>query len=324
MAMKIIEGIQPYNDIFYKSCFYNSFFPITQWMNKNIYPHIANDLMTYDQENSGALRIEYTPFRDVKDIFKEEGYEINIKIKSENIVHELIESIQSNQPTIVWIDSFYENIRPDLYGVEHWKHSLLVFGYQKNEQRFAIMEHSNRDSLNYKLQWISFESMETAYNEFFNNAIPIDNTPTFHSFSNYFQVKKSNWSELFTHNMFNHLELYKQGIDNLAKYVHFMKEMILHPYMLQEHSNTIYTGINEIINAKQVEFMRFASFDSHIDRMNLVNMLLESWKNVRTIFARYHFSRQKLTDGLFPIISILEDVISMEQSLYVINKDTMK
>lgn len=139
-------------------------------MDRSIYPHISNDIMFYsqDEEVPGMLDMTYYPFRDPELIFKEENYEVCTSRRQENIIEYLVSSIHQNKPVIIWVDCFYEDIRLDMYHKEHWAHTLLIVGYNDDTKQFAIMEHSNKESLNYGLKWISYSSLKESYDAFFN------------------------------------------------------------------------------------------------------------------------------------------------------------
>lgn len=51
MNIDILENIEPFNDIWYKNCFYSSLFPIVLYFNKTITPYLFNELYFYSYDS---------------------------------------------------------------------------------------------------------------------------------------------------------------------------------------------------------------------------------------------------------------------------------
>lgn len=64
---------------------------------------------------------------------------------------------------MVWIDCFYETIRPDAYQKNHWGHILLVYGYDDEKETVEFLEHSYTDSFTYKRANMSYEDFKMCY-----------------------------------------------------------------------------------------------------------------------------------------------------------------
>jgi hypothetical protein len=69
----------------------------------------------------------------------------------------------------VWIDSFYEPLRIDTYKKLHWPHTLLIFGFNRDNRTFDIIEHNHRDSLAYKKRTITYEAVIECHKGYFEN-----------------------------------------------------------------------------------------------------------------------------------------------------------
>lgn len=50
---KIIEPIEPFNEIYYQSCLYNSLFPVIRHFQLSILPLLINDWLVYETARTG-------------------------------------------------------------------------------------------------------------------------------------------------------------------------------------------------------------------------------------------------------------------------------
>lgn len=321
MALKIIQEIKPFNQFFYKSCFYNALFSVLEWMDRSIYPHISNDIMFYsqDEEVPGMLDMTYYPFRDPELIFKEENYEVCTSRRQENIIEYLVSSIHQNKPVIIWVDCFYEDIRLDMYHKEHWAHTLLIVGYNDDTKQFAIMEHSNKESLNYGLKWISYSSLKESYDAFFQLDHADENLISTYRFESKQEPFVSDWIETYEYNIFKHRAKYTEGIKQLEQYSAWFGEKCLEEGEIQAYAESIFLGFNRIVAAKQVECARYFYFDSKPDRLQTIGEILDAWKNIRATWGKLYFSDMYSPNQLMATKDILNRIMEMEKRLIKIN-----
>ena len=75
MLKKIIEGIKPYNEIFYRDCFYNSFFPIVKRYGGQIEEYLINDVPCYEWDcKSKKLEVDYAEEKQIDQILDNFGW----------------------------------------------------------------------------------------------------------------------------------------------------------------------------------------------------------------------------------------------------------
>ena len=147
----LINQIEPFNDIFYKSCFYNSLIPILIYYGKDFMPIIVNDICVYqkkrlDSKNT-TLTVGYLSQRDPFEIIEDMGIQVSSKAESGDIIHDLVNAIKNKVPVIIWVDCYYASIRKDVYHKKHQGHTWLVYGVDEEQRVFYIIEHSIRDIL---------------------------------------------------------------------------------------------------------------------------------------------------------------------------------
>ncbi len=162
----IIDNVEPFNEIFYKICFNNSFIPVIRFLGKSELPFLINDIIVYkleDDEKWNQFGVEYISHNYFEDVLKDEGIEFETKENCDNIVEDTCRAINRGRPVIIWIDCFYDPLRNDTYHKKHMVHTLLIYGYNKEERIFHIVEHKYQHSLSYAKNTISFSDLTNCY-----------------------------------------------------------------------------------------------------------------------------------------------------------------
>ena len=86
---KELERIEPFNDLYYRSCFYNALFPIVMHFNGDIIPFILNDLRAYSYTSTGQginLDIEFIQLESTEKILSGMNISMDTKEYSSNII----------------------------------------------------------------------------------------------------------------------------------------------------------------------------------------------------------------------------------------------
>ncbi|WP_438431731.1 beta-ketoacyl synthase N-terminal-like domain-containing protein [Gorillibacterium sp. sgz500922] len=194
---------EPFNEVFYKYCFYNSLFPVVFYAGGSITPFLANDVLLYAFDKSSSLadsQVSYRSVKSVKQILDSMGmtmvgkshstdqpaeseiseadrimlnnYGRDLGLEDEpagsadSLLEELREAMLRKHPVILWVDCFYSSRRRDTYQIEHWPHALLLLDYDAENGTFLALEHDKKDSLNYKRCSISQEDVLHSYKGF--------------------------------------------------------------------------------------------------------------------------------------------------------------
>jgi bacitracin synthase 3 len=313
---KELRNIEPYNDIFYKSCQYNALFPALKYYNKNIFGLLTKDAIAYVfQEDKQTLDIEYLESSSFEAVLNQEGIKIRSKSISEDIISDIIGAIEKNRPVLVYLDAYYSPIRKDTYQTLHWLHVLLIYGFDLSTKEFTILEHTHRDNLNYGTKHISFEALQEAYLEGFRNFnltgatyLEIENVRE----SDSFRLTEEEVLQLHRETLIKNIsgmcdELHK-GLDRLKQFTDIYTKTIANENRLQEKVDIYVETLNHIVNSKEVEKYRIELvFGIHTSYYQQINEILELWKEVRMCLVKYLYS------GTY-------DANAMKQSLVPLNR----
>lgn len=320
----ILTGIEPFNEFFYKNCFYNSIFSILRYFNKDISIFLVNDVILYKYDkNEDVLRlnIEYVICKTEEDLLKEEGIVYEKRAKSKNIIEDIMMSISTNRPVIIWGDLFYES--RDIKN--HWAQTLLVYGYNKSQNTFNIIKQRHRDNLSYEKCVMSFEVVTNSYNGFLDN-LKKKNEPVYYGFHNASpneekqikdSKKKKEYMSTYLSNILDKKDIIFRSLECLEQFGKEFKHIATNESVLNKNIDEILEGINNIINAKQVEKYKITwLFNREVECINLIEDIIENWMFIRRVVAKYKYSSLYKNRAFTASIDRLAQIIKFEYRYY--------
>lgn len=152
MKKNKINGVRPFNDFFFKSCYYHQ-----------LMAGIACFGVDRDAILLNAFTLIQTNFNAGKEGFlHEEKLEKLLGYKREhcNVNRvKLIRCIDKGYPVIMGVDCYYFESRPDTYQKQHVPHFILVYGYDLENGEANVVDHQYRNSYAYQEKSISLENL---------------------------------------------------------------------------------------------------------------------------------------------------------------------
>jgi len=323
---KLLDRVKPFNEMFYKNCFYNAAFPVLQYYNRSILSFLVNDVILYTEskENEGEyINTEYVSIKPVEEILEKEGLEYQIKGVCDNVIEDIIHAISRDRLPIVSIDCFYEPIKPSSYMKEHWNHSLLVYGYDINQQVFHVIEHMHRDNLTYEKRILSFEDMRNSYEGYMKNFYVKNDTMSYieiycDEFNNKCTLDIDTDTEKYKHILAKNTAIEKKLIykrlESFKIFTEKYKQISIDENLLRENSSMLLKNFNDVINAKNVQKYELQQlFGIESEYFKLVNEICENWTYVRNVLARYQYTSVYKKEAFESSIKKLSDIYEIEQ-----------
>ncbi|RJE89656.1 polyketide synthase [Paenibacillus sp. 1011MAR3C5] len=296
----ILPHMEPFNDLYYRNCFYNSLFPAVRHFGGSIMPFLLNDLIVFDRPGSSGrpFGIDYVSVLPLDELFQLQGLNIITRHDHEHILSETIESLRSGKPVIVWVDSYYEPIRKDTYGKRHVDHTLLIFGFDEELRQFHIMEHDRQENLSYAARTIEYEDLVRSALGFAENFKDHQNRPSHYLLGRAQPTGSTDFIDADPEIFFAKTQL--KGRERLEESRHVLMEMaewVRHIVSTEESFHREAEGLvdllNDIINAKQVERYRLNEVFGESDELALAfSSMVSSWETVRKSAARYMYMRK--------------------------------
>ena len=152
MQKNKIKGVKPFNDFFFKSCYYHQ---------------LMAGIACFGIDRDAILLNTFTSIQENFNIGKEYIFEekkleklLGYRSKYCNISKaKLIRCIDNGCPVIMGVDCYYLPSRPDAYQNRHVPHFILAYGYDLDEQQANVVDHDYRNSSKYQEKTISLEDL---------------------------------------------------------------------------------------------------------------------------------------------------------------------
>lgn len=317
---KKLTGIMPFNEVFYRDCFYSSLFSVLKYFNCDILGFFLNDLIMYKASPGKWLRadIEYIPIQSVKELLEDLNVDCVDCMECKNIIDAIQESLNDSMPIIVKVDCFYEPIRKDLYWIEHLDHNLLVYGYNNSEETFNILEHNNRNSLRYKYETISYSSMQEAsdgYRKHFGYLME----PMYMKFYKSSQItgKKIYRQEYYlSRYITRYLEKRVEIMESMDYLLNLKDRLVMtlqNQNLLEQYADELLDFVTVIITAKKIEQYRIANIFRDEKLQNIMKSIVNDWTFVRLSIFNYKYSGENIYEKLSSAVTILDRLYLQEK-----------
>ena len=165
---KVLKGIKPFNEYGFRSCYYHQLIAAyaRYGIDERIWLMNYLPLYKFDAEKT-MLSIEEIEMFSESEMEEYTGIRLIKKRTSQNLIAELIQSINRGVPVIVTGDCFYLDYREDTFKKHHIIHFILVYGYDKISKKFIVSEHSFGNSWFYVEREADFRIIK----RFFENYI---------------------------------------------------------------------------------------------------------------------------------------------------------
>ena len=329
---KILTNVEPFSDVFYYTCFFNSLFPAILSLGRSIIPILLNCIAKYEIEwdtEGPCLYIKPEYIKSLATVLNELGIYSDYQEKSTDIIKDIIDSLNQERPVIVWIDCFYDSMRRDLYQKEHWQHSLLFYGYDQSQEVFHIIEHNKRDDLLYSKKTIPFQDVIHGYRGYLENFYVEDRANDIISFTNYYvkndlekpppQFQNSHYQAQFIHSFGARKTEMLSSLNTLHEGIRLIHDFICDEMILKQNCSRLVTGVNDIVNDKTAErYLISCIFDADSREIALTDRIIDKWKYVRALMAKYLYSGIYKPKSLLQIDDYLQEINQLENEFYQI------
>lgn len=301
----IIKNIEPFNELFYRNCFFNLAMAVISHYRCNIATLLVNDVQyyIYQKNNVNSIGTEYISNKSIESVMETERISINIKEKCGDIANEIIVALRKQRPVIICVDSyFYETVITSKTEKSHWLHYLLVYGYDDKKKIFHIIEQRYQEKLSYEKREISYYDLVNSYNGYFTNSEASLQETSYYEF--YIEdSSKINCLEELVHSNIRNRKVFLEniitnqyqiieGVDKLLEFKQDLEEVYNHQESLDAYIENLVEGLNKITNAKKVEEYKLKNlFGDRNDILEHIGTIIENWTSLRAILAKYMYSK---------------------------------
>jgi len=318
----ILEGIEPFNDIFYRTCFNNRLFSIADYYDRDPLMVIANDVMVYEYENTGShfVDIGYIPILEMNKLMQEMEIRVDILQYPDNLMSRIKEALLTNKPVIIRVDCYYMPIRKDFYLKEHFDHNLLFYGYDDAAEEFHILEHKNRDSLIYEKCILSYEDTKKAYTGYMEHFYDSVNLPAYYEFSLVDSTKgysNMDCTKMYLQNIMAKKDRIIKGLADLKHFIDDFSKIVTEDLIEMDNFEKYIMNLNNIVNGKLSQQYLVKRAIPQMEAANqCLSLIISDWIKIRGVIAKAIFSKRYKKEDM-KILIVLLDEIYQNENLYM-------
>ena len=318
-SKKILNNIVPFNDIWYRDCYYSALFPVVNYYKLSIIPLIVNDVNLYQYNlDSELFDIKSVNIRNEEEIIKDLGIIAKYKLRNNGLLSDIKNSINEDMPIIVLIDPYYESIREDAYMKEHFPHFILVYGYDNLDQNLYILEHQYRESNIFEYKKISYSDIMNSYEGVFLHLKKVEGIPTYREYGILKNIgKKDNCTDVFKNNLSNIMVDINLGLKEFDVFLNKYSEFIINENWISNNVDFFIDRLNKMINYKKVEKYRLIRICYSIPEIiNIIDDIITNLNIIRGVISKYKFSLVYNQKSLIFTYNKLKDVSITEKKYY--------
>ncbi|WP_342552906.1 amino acid adenylation domain-containing protein [Paenibacillus sp. FSL R7-0652] len=319
-------GYVPFNDVFFKVCFYNSLFPIIMQQKKSIYPFFIHHVDEYLWSDHQQFIVNgWIMCRNDTDILEELGVGFETKVISEDIIQDVEQSLLDARPVIIWVDAYYASIRTDAYLKKHIPHTWLIYAVDPLNQTFTIMEHKHHDNLSYEEKTISYQDLKDSYAGYiqqFNME-----AHTFYSFHNRHQPAlhqlhaSPEQLDHYWQTYADHLEREEARVDSslerLEQSADAFENLVHNPDSLFSAAEEWVTALHKLVNAKKAELYRCAQLTGSGSPLTVIReQITAEWSSIRAVLAKYVLTSTYKPSSFHKLPEIYRRIAVLEREFY--------
>ena len=160
MQKNKLEGVLAFGGQFwYQSCFYHELMFATGAFGIDGRELLLQEFIYYDKN----FRMN-TNIMSISEMYKSMGiFFRHINVPDFETVARYIDK---GSPLFIGVDNFYYSARSDFYGKEHAPHFVLVYGYDRENKTFNIIDHEYNNSYIFKEKQWDAEDILNASNKY--------------------------------------------------------------------------------------------------------------------------------------------------------------
>ncbi|MGD2089810.1 MAG: amino acid adenylation domain-containing protein [Candidatus Aminicenantes bacterium] len=329
---EVVNQVEPFNEVFYKDCYYQALIPAIHYFGGNFQLLFANCNSIYEVDETSKnvkFKNSYISYKADQELFHALGLNVNKFFDSQNICEDLMYYLSQGALAIVNVDCYYVTRKKELYQKKHWSHSMLVYGYCKKDHLFHIIDNQKIMSMSYQKNAISFDELKTAYLGY------NDNFNALRQQGSFFTIFKINGD---TYTNYDNESIRMIAIENLQKmkyklldsknalnflYTNFINITSNEQMMMANVSQLNYV-IGEILAAKRIELYKIKNILKNEAIAETLDGIVKYLEYIRNVLTKMEMSQKYNDVSAVGMQKKLKQIVDLEK-LYVsyINKELL-
>lgn len=271
MRKNKIEGVQPFNKFYLKSCYYHQLVAGLACFGISVEGIVLGSFV-FPKKHFEIEKISI-PEKTLGKVLGFQNKRCNLSKK------QLLCNIDKQRPIIVGVDCFYYESRPDTYQKLHDPHYVLVYGYDLDNGTLNVVDHRYKNSFEYIEKIISLDNLLYANKMFCRRPLKRKKT------ANVLKELNNKQENLAVLSQYNH-KLFQQAKEDSAFNLEVLKSLISqNSAALSAESTTITQYLEEMKNLFS-NFNVVAAFNNSKDYLEALFTIIGAYSNLLSIFWR--------------------------------------
>ena len=152
MESNKIEGVKPFNEFFFKNCFWHQLIAGLSCLGIDGDNVLINS-MAFAKEDFGLDESGILPTKEFEKFFGYRCRRCGVTERS------LVRNIDRGRPMIVGVDCFSLESRTDTYQKLHDPHFVMVYGYDRTKRLAFVVDHLYRNGFNFSEKVVSLDNI---------------------------------------------------------------------------------------------------------------------------------------------------------------------
>lgn len=314
------DGVIIFNDIFYKSCFYNALFTVLLSCRYPIGYFFVNDFIIYTTNSHGIIGVNYQGLKGCKRILEDTMVRYRGEKHVTDIVKYAVNKIKEGNILLIWIDPYYAQIRKDTYMIKHRSHPWVVADVDIENKFFFVYEHTNSDSLNYQKQGVSFDEISACYESYITLYANDENGYSCYSFEHKPKNQKINLdlNRIYLDNLILNKDKLSDNLNAMISFIDTFEGHITDLVYLKANRENLIASLNKLINAKKVERYVYENILKNEPGLKkVVSSIADKWELIRSILLKYYLTDKITEKRQALLIEELLNIKDCEKELYL-------
>lgn len=302
-----ITEINTFNGFSFGNCFYSAIFPVVNKIFGTITPIIANTFFWLENIREG-IRLNFKNKINLIEYLNKLDVSVIVYKNVASVCNKIEKDIDKEKCVICYLDCFYLSIRKEFYLKKHFVHSILIYGYNKKEKQFLVLEHLNSNNLAYSHYKISYHELREAYNSKFVSVSEFVQ-------EDYYAIlaypKQNGWNvDLAKKTYLNILEEYSSDTKSKSTMSNYKCKLMELSSLNKCISESHLEEIAKIVNLKKAEYYIAKEFFEMVPNiLFLANEKVKIWNGILKTMIQFNYNASgDIVDTLIRFLEKAEEI----------------
>ncbi|NJD02586.1 MAG: hypothetical protein FIA99_08325 [Ruminiclostridium sp.] len=313
MQNQKVLDIIPFNDIFYKSCFYNPFFTAVIYFKDSIIPFLANDFFIYRYNRKNKCDINFRLMIENAEpeskILEYMGICLNTKIFCTDLIEDIQQSILNNRPVLLVIDDYFKH--PE----RHWPHAYLAYGFDNINKICNIIDIPANLCIKSEILYTDLVTAHNDYHAHFNKNMDIITYKEIFSCDDSWKDKTNinKFRSAYANNLLKIKGKLYIGLKDLLIFTDDYENIVLDEALFKTYAKELVKILKWITVEKESQKYGLQKlFGNEPVFMGVLEAIIDYWSFIKAIMFKYNFSSVYKIESLSATIKKIRQIYDLE------------